>query len=67
MITNNEIYKNILPAPKVSTVEAKKPPTIFAIKDAISHTPINRDANLGGANFVTTESPTGDKHNSPIV
>lgn len=61
------MYKNILPAPSDSTVDAKNPPIILATKDESIQTPINRDANFGGESLVTTESPTGDKHNSPIV
>ena len=40
----------------------------LAKKDANNQTPISNEANFGGDNFpVTTDKPTGDKHNSPIV
>jgi hypothetical protein len=67
MITNRETYKKILPAPIDSTEDARNPPTIFATKEDNSHTPISTEANLGGDSFVTTDKPTGERHNSPSV
>ena len=38
-----------------------------AAEFAKNHIPINKEINFTGESFVTMESPTGDKHNSPIV
>jgi hypothetical protein len=66
-ITKIDTYKKIFPAPRDSTLEAKKPPKMLATKEDSSHTPIKTEANFGGDNLVTTERPTGDKNSSPMV
>src|SRR6476661_6710178 len=48
-----------------SVCDARKPPSLFAAAFARNHTPIRSDAKRTGATFVTYESPTGDRHNSP--
>ena len=67
IITNPAMYVNTCPAPNVSTLEATNPPIKFAAEDDNIHTAIKIEANFGGESFVTTDNPTGDKHNSPIV
>ena len=54
-------------APNRLTYDATNPPIQLANADDNIQTPINNDANLGGDNLVTTDKPTGDKHNSPTV
>ena len=66
-ITKAAMVAKMVDAPKDSTTEATKPPMMLAKKDASNHTPIIKDANLGCDNLVTTESPTGERHNSPMV
>ena len=46
---------------------AKYPPIKLPKKEEANHTPINMDINLAGANLVTMDKPTGDKHSSPQV
>ena len=46
---------------------AKYPPIKLPKKEEANHTPINMDINLAGANLVTIDKPTGDKHSSPQV
>lgn len=58
---------NTCPAPKVSTIEAKKPPMKLAIEEDNIQTAIKIEANLGGDNLVTTDKPTGERQSSPIV
>lgn len=66
-ITKIAIELKIVAAPSLSTYAAKNPPIQLATAEESIQTPIKRDANLTGANFVIIDSPTGDRHNSPIV
>lgn len=66
-ITKTDILKKIVPAPIVSTVEARKPARILATKDDNIHTPINKDASLGGESLDTVDNPTGEIQSSPMV
>lgn len=66
-ITKPAIVAKIAKAPSASTYAATKPPMILAKKLESNQTPIMSDANFTGANFVTTDNPTGERANSPIV
>ena len=66
-ITNAEMKVNTCPAPKLSTTDATKPPMKLATDEDNIQTAINIEANLGGDNLVTTDKPTGERHNSPMV
>ena len=61
------IAKNTTIELKEEDKVAKYPPIKFPKKEAVSHTPINRDINFAGASLVTIDKPTGDRQSSPQV
>ena len=67
---NTELIANAIKtydAPAFEANVAKNPAKRLAIELLANQTPIIKDDNLSGDNFVTIDKPIGDKHNSPTV